>query len=201
MATSAEIYEILREQLVSGRYEPMHVFDVRQLSEEHVTSVVPVREAMLRLSERGLLRWERKRGFFVEKISGSTALFYLDQLREAYLYGIKRHKETDADLTMLETAIEAVSDVPEYLQVQRHIANIIFSDHEREHVRSMWDRIWIYRNSYLGDINTKAYLLSALSEAVDLLASRRHDCCAQLARHMFQHVMEKFPAILAKTNA
>ncbi|WP_280173998.1 GntR family transcriptional regulator [Rhizobium sullae] len=147
---------MLRNDIVSGRYRPMHLFHPRQLSEEHMVSVAPIREAMLRLHERGLLRWERNRGFFVEKINSSTALFHLDQLGSHYIYAIGRLKDNG---NTIELDIESCNrdNVENYKRWQDSLVAAIFSDSERDVVSGAWYKIWIYRNHYLGDAEIIKY--------------------------------------------
>ncbi|MCS0463773.1 MULTISPECIES: GntR family transcriptional regulator [Rhizobium] len=202
MTTSVETFEMLRSDIISGRYRPMHLFHPKQLSEEHVVSVAPIREAMLRLSERGLLRWERNRGFFVEKISSSTALFHLDQLRSHYTYAIGRLKDKGDTIELnVETSDRTVVDsVEKYKRWQDSLASAIFSDSEQEFVRGAWDRIWIYRNHYLENAGIIEYKYNFMNKATKLISEKRYDVCIQVTDALFRYVMSKFPDILCSLN-
>ena len=199
MATSVELFDVLRRDIISGRYQPMHLFDPRLLSSEYLISVAPIREAMLRLSERGLVRWERNRGFFVEKVSSSTALFHLDQLRSHYVYAIGRLKDRriilngDGDGLIPSDNI----DVGSYISWQDLLSKEIFSDAEREFVRGAWDRIWAYRNRYLEDSDIRAHLYNSSCDLIKLLNEKEYDECIKLADSLFRYVMARFPDFLS----
>ncbi|KSV75881.1 hypothetical protein N185_15665 [Sinorhizobium sp. GW3] len=199
MATSAETFDVLRQDIVSGRYQPMHLFDPRQLSEEYFISVAPVREAMLRLSERGLLRWERNRGFFVEKISSSTALFHLDQLRAHYIYSINRLSENEAMRS--KVSVETLkdrrpSDVETYRAWHASVLGAVFSDVERDFIQGIWDRIWLYRNHYLKNDSIRSNLCKSSRDLTIALVEHDYAVCAEHIDTMFRYVMKIFPEIL-----
>jgi DNA-binding GntR family transcriptional regulator len=203
LATSSGIYDLLRQDIVSGKYEPMHFFDPRQVATDHCTSVAPVREALIRLSERRLVRWEKNRGFFVEKLSCQAALFNLNQLAAAYCYAIKRAEECQLapHIARGVDVKREISSPAEYLAWQGAIASQLFSEGENEFVCALWDRIWIYRNSYLADGPTMEYLNRTLSELTKRFAQREFDTCSGLAGNVFAHVMERIPNLLSKVNA
>lgn len=203
MAGSADIFETLRRDIVSGQYEPMQLFDPRQLSTKYLTSVAPIREAMLRLSERGLLRWERNRGFFVEKLSTPAALFYLEQLRAAYLFAIKRQKENNTKFKLSESlgATPTSISIEGYIEWQRGLSEAMFCDPERDFVGIMWDRIWIYRNKYLKDEEIRSKFFCKSQEVVSLLHMDRHDECRKHIDNVFRCVKEILPDISSKIDA
>jgi DNA-binding GntR family transcriptional regulator len=199
MGTSVETFDVLRREIVSGKYQPLDLFDPRQLAEEHLISVAPVREAMLRLSERGLLRWERNRGFFVEKISSSTALFHLDQLRSHYAYAIGRLNGTKGKLNIREELLEDVDlhDVDVYRTWQNSLAAALFSEPEREYIRSVWDRIWLYRNHYLQHEEIRKRLYRSSRAVALVLADHEYDKGLQETNAIFEYIMGQFPDILS----
>ncbi|TCU18203.1 GntR family transcriptional regulator [Rhizobium sullae] len=200
MATSVEIYETLRRDVISGRYEPMHFFDPRQLAAEYYTSVVPIREALLRLTERGLLRRERNRGFFVEKITGSSAIFYLEQLKSSYIYASQRCIAMNVNKGIYDASFEVdkISKKREYLKAHDFIINRIFSESERDFIRGIWDRIWICRNVYLNDENTIEYLCDGLRDFSELFVANRVEASAEIVRDLFDNIIKTFPGIFGE---
>ncbi|SDO22504.1 GntR family transcriptional regulator [Ensifer sp. YR511] len=202
MAASVEVFEILRKDIISGRYEPMHFFDAKALSAEYITSVAPIREAMLRLSERGVLRWERNRGFFVERISGAAALFYLEQLRSSYLYAIGRMVQCTDIRKFTQCDMEKRGSVLlcEYHNCLNMITRQVFSETEREFVGSTWDKIWFFRNAYLNDNETKEFLFDGVCNTIEHLAGGRLKECSVVVNQLFDHVIGKFPALLQRAG-
>ncbi|MCZ7486110.1 GntR family transcriptional regulator [Rhizobium rhizogenes] len=200
MTASLETFEVLRSEIVSGKYQPMHPCDPRRLSEEHLISVAPIREAMLRLSERGLLRWERNRGFFVEKISSSSALFHLDQLRSHYRYAMNRVKDNKDIKDRLLKAISILDgdDLQSYVGLHSQISAILFSESEYEFVCSIWDRIWIYRNRYLQDDELRCMLISQIRHTIRSFCDGRYDETQEKLEALFNLINEIFPNIVAE---
>ncbi|MFC4585652.1 GntR family transcriptional regulator [Sphaerisporangium corydalis] len=60
-----QVIEAVREAIHSGELRPGELYSVYQLSAQLNVSRTPVREAMLRLAEAGMVRFERSRGFRV----------------------------------------------------------------------------------------------------------------------------------------
>lgn len=58
-----QVMEYVRRSVVSREMEPGKLYSVYQLSDELKVSRSPVRDALLRLEEAGLVRFERNRGF------------------------------------------------------------------------------------------------------------------------------------------
>ncbi len=200
MTASLETFEVLRNEIVSGKYQPMHPCDPRRLSEEHLISVAPVREAMLRLSERGLLRWERNRGFFVERISSSSALFHLDQLRSHYRYAINRVKDDHELKGRLLEAVTSInsSDMQSYVQLHSRISAVLFSESEHEFVCSTWDRIWIYRNKYLQDDQLRCRLVYQIEQTIRSFCDGKNDEAQEQVEGLFDLINEIFPNVVAE---
>lgn len=201
MATSVETFEELRKDIISGRYPPMHLLDPRELSSEYLMSVAPIREAMLRLSERGLLRWERNRGFFVNKISSTSALFYLDQLRSAYVNAIRRLKERGGRTEKFESLFDTSGDdFDGYASWYAKLETVIFCAGERDFVAGIWDRIWIYRNQYLMDEENRNYFCQFSRKATTMLSMQDYEGCIGLVDDKFQHMIGRLPKIISNMN-
>ena len=66
-----EVMEILRESIVSGQLEPGSIHSVATLADEIGISRTPVREALIKLASRGMVRFERNRGVRILEMSGA----------------------------------------------------------------------------------------------------------------------------------
>jgi DNA-binding GntR family transcriptional regulator len=62
-------YEYLREQIINGNYAPGRRMPLAELSQELGLSHMPVREALLRLEQEGLLESEPHKGMRVVRLS------------------------------------------------------------------------------------------------------------------------------------
>lgn len=63
--TSSAVYELVRSRIMAGHYGPGTHLTEGQLCEELDVSRTPVRSALRRLSEEGLIQTEPNRGAFV----------------------------------------------------------------------------------------------------------------------------------------
>ena len=66
------VYEFIRERIVMGRYRPGDLLDEQTLADENGVSRTPVREALRRLVEEGLVQVLPRRGVLVSQISLKT---------------------------------------------------------------------------------------------------------------------------------
>ncbi len=66
---AANVYEILKEEIISGKRRPGEVFEEKAFAGQHGVSRTPVREAVLQLAREGLLVVMPRRGTFVSGIS------------------------------------------------------------------------------------------------------------------------------------
>ncbi len=76
-AAQREIYEVLKKRIVDLDYEPGEVLNEKELAGEFSVSRTPVREALLRLSQMGLVEMRPRVGTFVTLID-------LRQVKDAY---------------------------------------------------------------------------------------------------------------------
>jgi GntR family transcriptional regulator, carbon starvation induced regulator len=68
-ALSYTAYDLLREDIVSGRFEPESKLRIDQLCELYRVGASPMREALSRLAETGLIVSEPQRGYWVAPVS------------------------------------------------------------------------------------------------------------------------------------
>ena len=70
---SERVFDIVREQIVSGRLSSEAPIRQDALAAELGVSKIPVREALARLEQEGLLTSHANRGFFVQPMSAVQA--------------------------------------------------------------------------------------------------------------------------------
>lgn len=68
MTASSRIYDILRQDLVNGRFEAGEKIAISALKERYEVGLSPLREALNRLAAYGLLIQENQRGFRVPRL-------------------------------------------------------------------------------------------------------------------------------------
>jgi DNA-binding GntR family transcriptional regulator len=115
---SNAIYEDLRERIVSGRVAPGARLTVVQIAEDYDTSQAPVREALTRLGQDGLVVVEPYRGFKVVTLSSGDIEDVL-KLRIA------------TDNIALSRAIKRIDD-NEVAQLRAHIDAMLEAAEKRD---------------------------------------------------------------------
>jgi DNA-binding GntR family transcriptional regulator len=65
----SHVYKALRDAIVSGRYKPGQRLNESQLAREFNISRIPIREALMKLQEHGLVMNHERRGMFVTVLS------------------------------------------------------------------------------------------------------------------------------------
>jgi len=66
---SARIFEALADEIIAGKLVPGQRLEERELASRFAASRTPIREALLRLQERGMIEIMPRRGIIVAKIS------------------------------------------------------------------------------------------------------------------------------------
>ncbi len=73
---SDRVFSVLRNQILTGVYKPDDRLLYASIAEEMDVSLTPVKEALLRLEQEGLVRIIPRKGAFVSQISEQDALEY-----------------------------------------------------------------------------------------------------------------------------
>lgn len=82
----AQLYDILKKRITSLELKPGERIGIQALSKEFSVSAIPLREALKRLTERGLVQYEPDIGYRVVCISreGVKEIFALRQVLELF---------------------------------------------------------------------------------------------------------------------
>lgn len=133
VSATDRVFAALRDAIVSGEIEPGSRHSIYRLAEEHDVSRTPVRDAVLRLADAGLVRIERNRGLVVRDVTPDDIreVFELRLLLEvpAAREAARSLGESDAD--RLRQALEDLAsaavqeDVARFEQVDRSLHAII----------------------------------------------------------------------------
>lgn len=102
--TATLIYGMLREEIISLRRKPMDLLNEKELEAQFGVSRTPIREAILRLADDGLVDIFPQSGTFVSRIP-RRALYEAVLVRKALedtIVSIAVEKMTAADLQLLE---------------------------------------------------------------------------------------------------
>ena len=64
-----QIYDIIKDKILLQEYKVGSKIDMNEIAEEHDISIMPVRDALKRLSSQGLVVNRSRVGFFVKEFS------------------------------------------------------------------------------------------------------------------------------------
>ncbi len=144
-----QLVAALREAILRGRLEPDRLYSVYKLADEFGVSRTPVREAMLRLADAGMVRFEKNRGFRVLRTSVRELqeVFQLRLLLEIPAASRAAIRADEALIAALGTELEAMAaaasaqDEAEFMSRDRALHELILaaSDNKKlvEAVRSL----------------------------------------------------------------
>ncbi|UZX01510.1 GntR family transcriptional regulator [Arthrobacter sp. CDRTa11] len=123
--TAQLIADQLREQIVQGIFRPGEQINESVLAGQLRTSRGPVREALQRLSQEGILVSHRNRGVFVLELSD-------DDVRE--IYAVRQAMESTAANALLDAGQEQIKDTCQALKA-------VISDMAKQVAVSDWQAI------------------------------------------------------------
>lgn len=105
-----QLTELLRERILSGIAAPGDPVRQDALAAELGVSKIPLREAMARLEQEGLLRSEANRGYFVRELSASEAreVYALRLKLEPAVAATAATQATTEDQATAQAALEAL---------------------------------------------------------------------------------------------
>ncbi|MET3726331.1 GntR family transcriptional regulator [Sphingomonas trueperi] len=107
---SEQIFTIVREQIVSGKLPVEQAIRQDALANQLGVSKIPLREALARLEQEGLLVGQANRGYFVRAMSSGEAeeIFALRLAIEPDAVAAGALSATDADRTAAREALAAL---------------------------------------------------------------------------------------------
>lgn len=112
---SDQLVELVRDRILSGRVHADLPIKQDALAAELGVSKIPLREALARLEQEGLVRSQANRGFFVSSLSTAEAeeVFALRLKLEPEAVALGAKKATPADQQKAKEALEALDRVTE----------------------------------------------------------------------------------------
>jgi DNA-binding GntR family transcriptional regulator len=107
-----QVVQAVREAIHTGELRPGELYSVYQLAERLRVSRTPVREAMVRLAEAGMIQFERSRGFRVLRRDPKeiAEVFHLRLLLEVPAARLAARRTDESLLGTLRTELQAMRD-------------------------------------------------------------------------------------------
>jgi DNA-binding GntR family transcriptional regulator len=205
----SSVYELIREDIISGRLKANERLVVADLAERHSTSTNPVREALQQLRGEGFVVMSPNRGARVRPIDQDFVrdIYEIEMLLEPALTRWFVGMVTDADIAELERVqgeIEAnnFADQRRHGRLDTEFHTIMYRRHYNRHAADLW---WKHRE-ILGAVSrrytfTLARRVQVIREHRELIenikAQDADKAAATIARHVEgsgRHILEQMRA-------
>jgi DNA-binding GntR family transcriptional regulator len=209
----ASVYEMIREDIVSGRLGPNERLKVADLAENYQTSTNPVREALQQLRGEGFVLIEPNRGARVRPIDADFVrdIIEIEMLIEPALTRWFVSIASDADIVELEriqAEIEAVNfgDRVVHGLLDTRFHQFIYDRHYNRHAAELW---WKHREilraisrRFPTSLSRRVSVLREHRELIEAIRAQDADgAAAVVARHVEgsgRHIIEQM-GVLQRT--
>ncbi|MNG74162.1 Bacterial regulatory protein, gntR family [compost metagenome] len=179
-----DVFNRLRKRIIEGDFQEGQYINPGELCTSLKVSPVPVREALIRLSERGLLIWERKRGFRVISCGLSECAAILQMKRTIFTSAINRLCPLQISPDYLKSACSRITSAlsdnlnwTELSDIFLEYNNMIMSEFEFNIFQMAYDRIHEYhRRIFVLEPDKISSRLSLLKKTIEYTYSyRKHE--------------------------
>ena len=202
----ASVYEMIREDIVSGRLGPNERLKVADLAEHYQTSTNPVREALQQLRGEGFVLIEPNRGARVRPIDADFVrdIIEIEMLIEPALTRWFVSIVSDADILELEriqAEIEALNFADPMLhgRLDTRFHQFIYDRHYNRHAAELW---WKHREilraisrRFPTSLSRRVAVIREHRELIERLKAQDADgAAAVVARHVEgsgRHIIEQ----------
>jgi DNA-binding GntR family transcriptional regulator len=167
LTLSGQVRDMLRDQIMAGKLSPGERLTETDLSQRLKVSRGPLREAILQLTEEGLLIKKTYKGLRVRSISlrELEELYSMRTTLERFAFEEAWEKKTDAALDDLRTRFD-------YLEQSRNAQDISAAVNGEIHFHS-----WIYELSDHSLLQSHWRKLSPLVQIYMSIHNRQHGVC------------------------
>lgn len=192
----------LRDQIASGRYEPLEQLRQENVARDFGVSVPPVREALKTLEAEGQVDYYPRRGYFVAKLSAA-------ELVETY--AIRDLLETDAtrravgaldedDISRMRSAIREMErahrsdDLAVMTAANKRFHFTVFDaagmPRMAEMIRVLWDSTDRYRSVYYASSEHRRRVNAEHRAIMTAVANGEAETAASLLREHRHHALD-----------
>lgn len=207
-----QAYDALHNAIVTGEYEAGRRLQIRDLAADLGISVMPVREAIKRLEEVGLVETQPYSGAVVKELSRDELLqIYavrgLLEVEAARLGVLNLEASEIAHLKQLNDKLrDAIkrNDVIEYLNLDEEMLTIVYAASGNvvlmDHIRSLWDRCRFFkimgaRGELSEDIIAK--LLEYQPALIEAVEAGDSAAAAQVTQASIESAMQRITVALS----
>ncbi|MEO1042001.1 MAG: GntR family transcriptional regulator [Pseudomonadota bacterium] len=212
VAMHEQVYERLREALISGRLSPGRVLSVRGIAAEFDVSAMPAREAIRRLAARGALEFTGTRRVSIARMTEDK----LDEIKAARLWleptlaeralirldGQPRdRKKLLRELEKIDASLDAAirrGDANQYSQYNSEFHFALYRASEAtvllDLVESLWMRVGPFMRVVIGRLGTSCLTDDHHKEIVQAIEEHDPDALREAVRQDILHGMDNIAA-------
>jgi DNA-binding GntR family transcriptional regulator len=203
MPRRQQVLEILRSEIMTGRYEPGERLIEATISEELGTSRGPVREALRQLEHEGLVVSEPYRGAVVLDVSDEEVQEVLIPIRltlERFSFGKAIALMTDDDYAELAKQLWIMEDAARKNDLQQIVEadlafhEVVIAGSGTPHTMQVWRSIWPRIRNYFIRYGRFRALDSIVDEHRELLDALRSRDEAQMMAVLERHIAVPVPS-------
>jgi len=146
-----QIYDIIRERIVSLQLKLGEKIDVQKLAEEFRVSQTPVRDALNRLSQNGLVNTKARVGYYVVDLSAEdiTEIYDLRKMFERYTLESTTENIKFDKLRQLKRAMEEIQKETDektrktkFDETDRELHLLIIKNSNNKRLQSLFSQIY-----------------------------------------------------------
>jgi DNA-binding GntR family transcriptional regulator len=205
-------YARVRRLILSGDLEPGTVLPQAALARTIGMSTTPLREALRRLKQEGLVELDAHRDARVAPLDAAEArdLVELRQSLDSLAASLAAERRSDAELTVMRAALEGLESLPSHPSLdalehhRRYHAAIYGAAHNTllaEALDGLWDKSDRYRRHALADARDEADRVRSAAEHRLLYEAVRDGDAQAAADVMRRHVAASLGAQAAERLA
>lgn len=203
-----QVLEILRSEIMTGRYEPGERLIEATISEELGTSRGPVREALRQLEHEGLVVSVPYKGAIVVDVSDEEVQDVLVPIRltlEKFSFRIALEQMTDDDFAELAKQLwlmdEAArkNDLDQIVEADLRFHELVIGWSGRPHTMQVWRSIWPRIRAYFVRYGRARPLAVIASEHRELFEAMQSRDTARTLEILEEHIAILYP-VPARTS-
>ena len=193
--TEAAVYELIREDIITGQLRPNERLKVSELARRHGVSTSPVREALQMLRGEGFVVIHMNRGARVRPIDETFIrnIYEVETVIEPYL--LRRFvelvtEEQIAELERTQAEIESndFADPKLHAELDLEFHLITYHRHYNSHVRDLWqkhrDILGAISHRYPIALSRRKAVIREHRALIEAIRSQEVEtACAIIARH------------------
>lgn len=188
-SVSKQLYDMLREEILSRRLEPGAKIATKDIAEANHVSIMPVRDALLQLASDGLVQNRERVGFFVRRFTTKEIQEIVEVRSMFELYCLRSHMENrDVSLWQrIKERLAVAQTIQELDQVDHELHRSIVYMSGNQTLIGEYNRLYTLFSLGMSSGETSPYDLARAEhgEIIDaILSNDTVEACAKLEHHL-----------------